>query len=633
MRKKKQLEVFLFSVGGVVAMFVLLVALYIIASAFKARVDLTEHNLYTLSDGTKRILAKLDTPVEVRFYYSQDSKAMPVPLKTYAQRIEDLLAEYEKAGKGMVEVREYDPEPDSDAEDLANLDGVQGQMVNFGDKIYLGIAVSMLDSKATIPFLSPDRETLLEYDISRAIASVMSTEKPVVGVMSSLPVFGQPANPMMMMRMPQQAQEPWVFISELRRDFEVREVESSASTIPEDMDVLVVVHPKNLSDSTQYAIDQFVLRGGRLIAFVDPFSIADSQLSPQGNPLQAATTSGSNMEKLFKAWGLTFDEGKVVADMTFVTQINQGGQVQQAPAVLSVNPEGISDEDVITSQIDNLLLAFAGAFVGTPAEGLTKTVLLSSTERSQLVDRFMAQFSGEQIAKEFAPSDTKYDLAVRLTGKFKTAFPEGKPASSNDQEQPQASAEAEGLKEGEKEAAVILVGDTDLLYDQFSVQVQQIFGQRIVIPRNGNLNLVQNSVEQMAGDSDLIMVRSRATMRRPFTVVRELQQEAEERYRSKIRELEQSLTDAQTRLNQLQVQKEGDQRFILSPEQQAEIQRFQEKEIEVKRELKEVRKDLRREIDALENRLKWANIAAMPVLVTVFGLGLALVKRKRTAAK
>ncbi|MDX1952262.1 MAG: Gldg family protein [Verrucomicrobiota bacterium] len=625
--KKQSNSNWLFSIVGIFVMLVILVAVYVISSAAAVRVDLTEENLYTLSQGTKDILKKLDTPVELRFYSTQ-GKEMPVELKTYAQRVEDLLNEYRKAANGQLIVKKFDPQPDSDAEEAASFDGVEGQQINFGEKIYLGIAINMLDSKLALPFLDPRRERLLEYDLTRAIANVSNPKKPIIGVMSGLPVFGE-FNPMAM-RMGQGGQSsPWVFISELKRDFEVREVQMTSEKIDDDIQALVVVHPKNISEKTQYAIDQFVLRGGKLITFLDPYSVVDSNSSPGQNPMQAAASGGSNMEKLLKSWGLQYDPGKVVADMVFRTRINRGQRPEEAPAVLSLTGEAVNTNDVATSQIDTLLLPFSGAFSGTPAEGLTQTVLIHSSSQSQLVDRFMAQFSGEQTMKDFSSSGKELALAVRLNGKFKTAFPEGVPAGESTQD---TNAPA-GLKEGSKEGVVVLIADSDLLFDQFAAQVQEVFGQRLVIPRNGNLNLIQNLVEQLSGDPSLITIRSRATQNRPFTRVREMQASAEEKFRKTIADLEKNLADTQARLNQLQQNKDSGQRFILSPEQQQELEKFRKTQMEVRRELKNVRKNLRREVESLENNLKWINIAGMPLLVTFSGVALALVKRKRTAAK
>ncbi len=628
--QKKSIENFLFSAGGIIAMFVLLAGIYIISSLASARMDLTQEKMFTLSQGTKEILKKLDTPVQIRFYSTQ-GKEMPVEFKTYAQRVEDILKEYQKYGGNKIQVKKYDPQPDSDAEDSANLDGVEGQQLNIGEKIYLGLAVSMLDQKVALPFLDPRRERLLEYDITRAVANVMNTQKAVVGVMSSLPMFGE-FNPMMMQMGRMNRQEPWVVISELKRDFTVKEIQPTADKIDDDVKILLVVHPKNFSDKALYAIDQFVMRGGKLMAFVDPMSIPDRNNAPQNNPLQGAMNAGSSLDKLTKAWGIEYDASKVIADLVCSTKINRGqGQAEDAPAVLSLTEQSVNTNDVVTSQIDNVLLPFAGAFTGTPAEGLKETVLLHSSTQSQLVEKFMAEFGSQNITKDFQPSGKEYALAIRLTGKFKSAFPDGAPKDSSTNA-PVTS--APHLKESAKENSVVLVSDSDLLFDQFAANVQNFFGQRMVFPINGNLNFVQNVVEQSTGDENLIKVRSRATMNRPFTKVRQMQVAAEERFRSKIRDLEKSLQDAQTRLNELQQAKQGQQqRLILSPEQQAEIQKFKQKQAEVNKELKQVRKDLRRDIDSLENRLKWWNIAGMPLVVIGAGMSVAFIKRKKTAAR
>jgi len=378
------------------------------------------------------------------------------------------------------------------------------------------------------------------------------------------------------------------------------------------------------------------LLGGKLIAFLDPLSIVDSRSSMQ-NPMQRAAQGGSSLDKLLKAWGLEFDSNKVLADAKFVTRISRGqGREEVVPTVLSMGPEGITAGDPITSQIDNILLPFSGAFTGTPVSGLTQAVLLKSTAKSQMVEKFMAEMAGEQVMKDFVPSGKEHNLAVRLTGKFKTAFPDGKPSDAkpgDDKKDEKPEDKSESLKESKTDTVVILVGDSDFVYDEFAGQVQNVFGQQIFLPRNGNISLAQNIADQAGGDVNLIQVRSRATVNRPFTVVKRMQAEAEESYRAKIKQLEGELSSTQQRLNELQQKKEGNQRFILSPEQQKEVENFRKREVEVKRELKDVRKQLRRDIDSLENRLKWLNIAGMPFLVTVSGICLAAVKRKRTSAK
>jgi ABC-type uncharacterized transport system involved in gliding motility auxiliary subunit len=336
--------------------------------------------------------------------------------------------------------------------------------------------------------------------------------------------------------------------------------------------------------------------------------------------------SSSSLEKLFKAWGLAFDATKVVADLEHVAQLQQGPN----PAVLALNETAINKEDVVTAKADNLLMAFSGAFSGTPAEGLAQTVLIKSSKRSGLVESMMASFAAGEIAGSLAPTGTEYPLAIRLSGKFKTAFPDGKPKPPPSPEQKPDEKPAEtGLKESIEPSTVVLIGDADMIQDQVAVREIQAIGQRLIMPLNSNLSFGQSVVEQVAGDSNLIAVRSRASRERPFTVVQKLQADAEANYRTKIKELENSLAETQRNLNELQKSKEGGQRFILSPQQQQELVNFRKKEADAKLQLKQMRKQLRSEIDSLENRIKWLNIAGMPVAVVVAGFALAVMKRKR----
>src|SRR5437667_120098 len=398
----------LYSAAGLAAMGVALIAFNVITSTVKKRVDLTKEKAYTLSPGTKAILGKLDTPVKVRFYCTQTESATPdtVYLKGYAKRVEDLLTEYKQAAHGKLIIEKYDPQPDSDAEDSARLDGIQGETLRNGDRFYMGLAVSLLDEKQAIPFLDPNKERLLEYDLSRAISRVVTPEKPVVGIMSAMPVFGMPSNPMMM-RMGQQGQQPWVIVNELRNDFAVKQIPMNVDKIDDDIKVLMVIHPREISDKAQYALDQFIMRGGKLIAFLDPLPMVDTK--EQNQMFGNIPNSGSSLEKLLKAWGLSFETTKVVADMNFKMPIGgRNGQPQEAPAVLRVTSEGINKDDIVTSQIDDIWLPYAGAITGTPTTGLKETVLVKSTTDSQLVDGFMANLSGQNVLKDFKSSGTSY---------------------------------------------------------------------------------------------------------------------------------------------------------------------------------------------------------------------------------
>ena len=638
---KKSLETILYSTAGILVMLVLVIVFNFVAAAARTRVDLTEEKAYTLSAGTRNILKKLDTPVKIRFYCTKAENAsqQTVMLGAYARRVEDLLSEYRQAAHGKITVEKFDPQPDSDAEDSAHLDGVDGEPLPGGDKFYLGLAVTMLDQKQTLPFLDPGRERLLEYDLSRAISRVIAPEKPVVGIMSPLPVFGMPSNPMMA-RMGQQGQEPWAIVTELKNDFNVQRVGMDVDKIEDDIKVLMVIHPREISDKAQYAIDQFIMRGGKVIAFLDALPLVDTR--EQNQMFGSIPNSGSSLEKLLKAWGLSFDTSKVVADLNFKMQLGgRNNQIQEAPAFLSLTARGINTNDVVTSQIDNIWLPFAGAFSGTPVEGLKETVLLSSTPDSQLVDGFMANLSGESVLKDFKRSGTAYPLAIRLTGKFKTAFPDGKPEDKKEEKEGDKKPEEkaaekkpdDSLKETTQDNTVILVGDADMIFDHFTLrQMQTPFGN-LSMAMNGNLNFAQNAIEQLTGDNNLIAVRSRATQNRPFEKVNQMEAAANEKFRNEIKRLEESAQQAQQKINELQQQKKGDQRFVLSPEQQNELLNLRKEEAQTRKNLKQVQKDFRQEVVSLQTRLKWINVLAVPIAVAASGIVMAAVKRRKTSAK
>jgi ABC-type uncharacterized transport system involved in gliding motility auxiliary subunit len=639
----KKVESWLFPVAAVVAVLIILIAVNVLGGFLKVRGDLTENKLYTLSPGTRKILDKLDTPVELRFYYSKDNTSMPVPLRTYAQEIEDLLSEYQQASHGKIQVVKLDPKPDSDAEDSARLDGIQGQTTASnltGDKIYLGLAVSCLDAKTQIAFLSPERETLLEYDISRAISSVVNPKKAVIGVMSALPVLGR-ATPMMMMQR-QRGSDPWVFVQELKENYTVREVPVSAEKIDDDISVLLVAYPKGITETAQFAIDQFILRGGKMVALLDPFSFVDSQLSGQEGMMRGEAYS-ANLDKLVKAWGIGFTANQVVADPNLATKIQrQNNSVDSDITVLSINGDNINKSDPLGASTTDLLFPFAGAFTGTPASGLKEEVLVSSSPQAGLVDANILMMGGEGARKFYKPGNAALPLAVRLTGKFKTAFPNGKPAAAptptptpepNASPTPSATPTPVPLKEATNEGVAVLIGDSDFAFDQIAGQAQQVFNQVVFRPSNGNLSLIESSVELLAGDSNLISIRSRASANRPFVVVNKMEAAAQEKYQSKISELETGLSQARQKLSELQSAKQADQKSVLSPEQQAEIKKFQENEAQIDKQLKQVRKELRQEIDSLQNSLKWLNIALMPLVVTCVGLGLAFFKKRSRAAR
>ena len=623
----KKYEHLVYSAIGLVALFLVLIAFNYLASSAAVRADLTEGNLYTLSDGTKRILRGLDAPVKVRLYISQGEHTMPVQLRSYAQRVEDLVREFKSVAGANLVVEKYNPQPDSEEEDAAQLDGIEPQQLSSGEQFYLGLVVSRLERKQALGALNPMRERLLEYDLARAVARVGIAEQPTIGLMSALPVLGEKFNPFT-----RQSSEPWVLATELKRDFNVRPVNMTAASIDKDLNVLLVIHPRDISEATEYALDQFVLRGGKLVVFVDPYAYFDQQPSPV--PGVGGGGTSSTMPRLFKAWGVGMNPGKVIADVVYAS----GSGNRYTPTVLTLNRTALNRDDVVTSQIETLLYAFGGAFSVKPAPGLKATELVKSSPNSMLVDNIVASVSGEAATKGFKPDEVSRPLAMRLSGKFTTAFPDGRPksetpAAKDAKPKPEPAAEP-ALKETAKDNSVLLVADVDMLNDGAAVDIQEVFGRRIVVPSNGNLAFAQSIVEQLASGDDLISLRSRAAAFRPLTVVRQMEADAQKQYFGKIQSIETELQKTTEKLQGLQKSRgaaaKGAQ--ILTPQEQDEIESFRKKVMETRKELKDLRKNLRQDAEQLVLWTKVANIALMPLLVALVGLAVALLRRRRQAA-
>jgi ABC-type uncharacterized transport system involved in gliding motility auxiliary subunit len=617
----RKYDTLVYSAVGLAALFLILVAFNYLASATAVRADLTEGKLYTLSDGTRRILHELKSPVKLKLYISR-GETVPVQLRSFAQRVEDTVQEFKSVAGPKLQVEIYHPQPDSEEEDAAQLDGIEPQQLVSGDNFYLGIAVSRLDRKESIPTITPQRERLLEYDLARAISRVASPRQTKVGLMSTLPVLGEKFNPMT-----RSSSDPWVLASELKREFDVEQVNMTASEIPKDINVLLLIHPRDITPQSEFALDQFVLRGGKLIAFVDPYAYFDQLPTPPGMPPQGGTSS--TLPTLFKAWGLEMNPDKVIADVVYAS----GSAQRYTPTVLSLNRTAFNRDDVVTSQIETLLYAFGGAFHVRPVAGLKVTDLVTSSANSMLVDDANATAAGDAATKDFKPSGTSLPLALRLSGRFKTAFPEGRPPAPGEKPDASNKSAEPRLRESAKDNAVILVADTDMLQDPAAVDVQDVLGRKIVVPSNGNLAFALGMIEQFAAGDELISLRSRASSFRPLTVVRELEANAQKQYFGKIRALEDELKKTTDKLEELQkAQGPGAKSSqILTAEQQAELDKFRKTVAQTKLQLKEVRKNLRRDSEALVFWTKVANIALMPLLVALFGVIVALVRRRRAA--
>jgi len=579
-----------------------------------ARLDLTEQKLYTISDGTKTILSELDEPINLYFFYSDKSAKNLVALRNYAKRVEEMLKAYERAADGKIKLHIVDPEPFSEDEDKAAEFGLQAvPLSQGGDQLYFGLAgTNSLDGTQVIPFFQLDQEEFLEYEISRLVQSLAKPERPVVGVLSGLQINGG------FDMMARQPTPPWMVMEEIRQLFQIESLKADIDLIPEKVSVLLLVHPKQLPQQTLYAIDQFVLRGGKLLAFVDPYSEADTGMDMEG---MGGGDKSSDLAPLFKAWGLRLQPGKVLGDGSYAMAVNMGEAQRPVrhAAWLNLPKKALDQEDVSTSGLENLTLATAGIL--EPIEGAKTTFipLVQSSEYAMPLDaqRFAMLRNPEELIRGLEPTGERYTVAARISGPAQSAFPDG----------------IEGHKDGLKEAKsinVIAMADTDLLTDRMWVQVQDFFGQRVPQPFADNAGFAINALDNLAGSDALISVRSRGRFSRPFEVVESLQREAEVRFREKEEDLQKRLADTEQKLAALQ-QQDPTKALELTPEQQATVQQFLQEKLKIRKELREVRYQLNADIEALGRTLKFANIALVPLLLTLGVLALWLWRRRHNA--
>jgi len=593
------------------------------------RVDLTESGLYTLTPGTLNILKGLNEPINLYFYFSREAGEESPALKTYATRVRELLEEIAARADGKIRLQSVDPEPFSADEDRAAELGLQAVPLGKSDEsFYFGLAgTNSTDGRAVIDVFNPNKEEFLEYDIAKLIVELARPKKPVIGLLTTLPMSTD-FNPMT-----GQMRDPWAVMSQLEQLFTVRALSPEAPSIEPEVEVLVLVHPKALSQGALYAIDQFILRGGRALIFVDPQSEADPAGQQQGNPYAAmGADRGSTLEPLFRAWGVEFNHRQVIGDLKHALMIGGmgGGEPQRHIAFLGFDRSNLNAKDVITAALDNVNVATAGSFKLAQGSALTLEPLVQTSEAAAAlpVERFAMLFDPATLRDGFQPTGERYVIAARLSGKLKTAFPEGRPAG--DVPAVPTAQEPTALKESKESVNLVLVADTDLLTDMLWVRSDSFFGQRFAQAIANNGDLVLNAVDNLTGNSDLISIRGRASFVRPFNRVEELRRQAESRFISKERELEEQLRTTEQKLTALQSSRNDQSSLILTPEQEQELDRFQDEKVRIRKELREVRHGLDREIESLGTMLKVINIALVPLLLTIAAV-VALVWRRRRA--
>lgn len=627
------------------------------------RIDLTEDRIYTLSQGTKNILSRLneDELVTIRFYHTTDDRVMPNVLKPHVRAVEDLLLELVKASGDKIILETIHPNPNTEEEDKAREDEIQdmGPVNQEGDKIYFGLAIQCLDQKEVIPFLnppSPSEGSSIEYDIARAIAKVSKPVKNVIGVMSAIPVMGSPMFPFQRQR----GQEPWVVIQQLRADYEVVEVPMGTDKIDSNIKVLLVIHPADISEGAEYAIDQFLLGGGKVIALVDPNSVVAQAFSGQPNPMTGQPggmiNTSSDLQKLLSAWGVGYKKDLVVADMNYRGML----QGRNNPTALQLPADAINRDDRITSGLNSLVMVTAGSFSIDKRDGIDANILANSSEESAMIDLTDAEKArSPQGLTGFTSSGRKQILAVRLTGKFKTAFPNGKPAKpagspetggAQDEAKPATPAAAPAAEKKEEpkkeepkkddgslkesansEGAVILFSDVDMLYDAFCVQQDPMTG--MLVSRTGNLPAILNAVEVLAGGGDLLQVRNRKSAVRPFSTLKEMREKVESRYRPQLMALESEREKIAEKMGALRLKRDSKGKgFIVDPQQQKDLEALMQNDVDLSRKVREIKKDQNKEIEYTKTMLKWLNFLAVPLLVSCAGILLAIRRRAATAA-
>lgn len=615
-------------VALVVLAAVLFVAVNILSTSLltSARLDLTADRLYSLSAGTRGVLARLDEPVTLRFFYSAKLATPHPALKSYGERVRNLLEEYESLARGKIRLEVIDPEPFSTAEDDAVAAGLTGVPTASGETLYFGLVGSgSVELERAIPYFAPEREQFLEYDLTKLVADLATVKKPVLGLLSSLPLEYGPGGPL---AAAQGRSAPYMIYEQLSQSYTIHPLEPVFSAIPPEVDLLVIAHPAELGAEELYAIDQFVLGGGKALVFVDPYlesaammqSMQGMQGLTPGLPGETVPTS-SALPALFAAWGVAFDETKVVADRQYAQRVSLadaagGRSLKDYVLWLALPAAAMNENDPVTAELKAINMATAGALA--PLAGATTLFepLLTSSAESMLLDTADVRLNPDpdDLLRRFKADGERRVLAARITGRAASAFKEAPPGAPTAKQ-----VTAAGVN-------VIIVADADLLEDQYWVQVQSMLGQAIGIPIADNGPFVINAVDNLSGSSDLISLRSRGVSRRPFTVVEAIQRRAEAHFLAEEQQLQARLSEAERRIRDLE---QGPATGDIGRSQAAEIEAFRQDMLQTRKELRDVQHNLRRDIDRLGTVVKAVNIAGMPILVAIAALVLAEIRRRR----
>ncbi len=590
------------------------------------RLDLTQNRLYTLSPGTKEVLAELKEPINLYFYFSRDAAAKQSPLlMPYAARVREFLEEIAARSGGKIRLRVIDPQPFSEDEDRAAEAGLQSLQAGTGEPLYFGLAgTNSTDGRAEIPSFQPEREEFLEYDVAKLVHELATPKKPVIGLMSTLGLQGQ-FNPMT-----GQMSDPWPIMTQIEQLFTVRTLTTDIDHVDKDIDVLMLVHPKQLPQKTLYAIDQFVMRGGKMLLFVDPDSGADTSGQDPSNPLAGAMANhSSDLEPLLSAWGISYDPTKGIGDLELGLEVRSSmqGPPTRHIGILGLRRGDMAQKDVVTASLDVINVATAGFLSARPGAKTTLEPLLQSSTSAAPIpaERFNALNDPATLRDGFKPTGIRYALAVRLTGPVASAFPNGPPPD----QKPAAGPPIAHLSKSVTPANIVVVADTDMLMDYMWVQTHELLGQRIAQAFANNGDFVANVLDNLSGSTALISIRGRATFTRPFERVEALRRRADDRLRSKSLELQSELQQTEAKLTELQSKRNDQASLMLTAEQEEELKRFTTEKARIRKELRETQRGLDVDINRLDTWLKVINIAIVPLAVAIAGVLILALRRRR----
>ena len=645
-------------IGLMVIAAALLLCVGLISFLPSFRIDLTEDKLYSLSDGTKAIVSSLPEPLELLFFYSESATKDNPPIRSYGFRVQELLREIVIESDGQLTFKLIDPEPFSEEEDLAKQFGIQPvPLSQGGEGIYFGLVAVQAQSdlelnlrqSETLPLIRPDQEEFLEYETMKLVSRVSRPELPTIGILTELtidggfdPVSGRPS-------------EPWMIMDIIRQLYSVRRLDIAASVIEEDIDILMIIHPEDLSEQTLYAIDQFVLTGGKSMIFLDPN--ADSMVARSAQGIMVPAGLSSSLPGLLESWGVQFDSQKVLADSDLALRVmlGQGSRPVAHLGMLGAKRSALSQDDIITSDLETLNLSSAGVISAIEGSPTKFQPLVQSSAQAMLMDvSYFSEVSDPStLFDQFEPTGEVYTIAARVSGPLKTSFKDGRPpqlasedsnieteeqdslalASINPADPEEETADGETHLESSKiEANLLIVADSDFLSDRLWVQISQFLGQRIPQPFANNADFVINALDNLAGDSNLVSIRSRGRYSRPFDRVLKMQRDADDRLRAQESELLEGLAETEEQIAQLSVGPNGEPLGMITPEIQAEVDRFNDEMLETRRNLRSVQFELTEEIDKLGNNLKWANAFGIPFILSVGIFSFVTLRNRRRRA-